>query len=257
MRWRLANSTVVVLIPLAFLALVWRVADSPGAAPVPVPTPAEIRKAVPTADPTTTPAVGSTRSPAFVAPRLWTIGNTGDQGIAWRDGCEQTARVSAQGQAWDEGTAWGDGTLVVEVAVDEVDSCTDWHFVASSVGDRSWVRVEYLIPARLKSAEYAGALDAAGCAAESISLDPGADGLARLRITCRIVGDPLPTAALVEAMEDYAECPLESIWLGEAVATYVHGAPDMVNKEFPTVIATNSLLVVRCSTGELQSGKRP
>ena len=273
MSGRVVNNTMVVGIAVVLIAMAWIVRDGDRpAAPTPTPVasptgsaaPAPTSPATPTRSPTAVPTAAPTATPArraiFTAPTLWTIDNTGSEGIAWRDDCDATARVSPRGRAWAEETAWGEGTAVLELSGEETSDCADkpdWRLVTSSGGDTSWVNVEYLNPARPQPAEYVAELTTAGCVAEQASLVPHEDGFARLEIICRFGAGQWPTDALVEAVGGYPDCPLDSIWLPDGELTYIRAAPDFVNARFPPVIEPGALAVFRCKTGELQAGEPP
>ena len=169
---------MVVGIAVVLIAMAWIVRDGDRpAAPTPTPVasptgsaaPAPTSPATPTRSPTAVPTAAPTATPArraiFTAPTLWTIDNTGSEGIAWRDDCDATARVSPRGRAWAEETAWGKGTAVLELGGEKTSDCADkpdWRLVASSDGETSWVNLEYLTPARPQPAEYVAELDRGG-----------------------------------------------------------------------------------------------
>ncbi len=67
----------------------------------------------------------------------WIIGNTGGEGVSYRDECVDDARVGATG-------GWPDGTVVTARAAGE-GQCAGWLWVEAADGVTSWVREEYLV----------------------------------------------------------------------------------------------------------------
>lgn len=98
--------------------------------PTGTPTPTSVA-APAVATPSATPSPAPTPHPSF------TIANTDGDGVAVRDACDDSARVSAPGQGIPEDTV----VVLVEVGDGE---CAEWMNVRTPDGRQSWVRLTYL-----------------------------------------------------------------------------------------------------------------
>ena len=235
-------------------------------------TVAPARFAVPAGGVSAVPGPDST----FTAPQLWVVANTGVIGVAWRDDCEDSAKVTKRDESGEEGaatragTVWGAGTAVLEVPEEGGPDCADapkWHYVVSADPDwvvnedgdtpKSWVHEEYLEPS-LGVEEYVRAVESASCEVDGVSLallndrEPqNDDGPALLEVSCQAVVGGWQVRTLVEAIEDYEGCGFVSISLPDRGAEYVLGEGETANDALLTSeVKAREPLVLRCDTGQ-------
>ena len=204
-------------------------------------------------------------------------------GVAWRDDCNDSAKVTEQdgrgGASTRAGTVWGEGTAVLEVRGKHVGDCAealDWQYVVSAdpvPGEEdggSWVRL--VVPASapdgvettylaerkevVKPKKYVDAVEAAGCAVTGVSLATKEEeerldryddnGTALLEVSCSPAADGWQLEPLVDAIREYPDCKL----VGISLAGENYPFPETTIDALPESVEKGETLVLRCDTGE-------